>query len=243
MSALWIHEIVDRFWADAGAIPTRYPRDLLQDAFWAVPVSHEALPALSISGVNAWLAERGMDLRLAVPDRRLRACILAHEDAALLFVDASDPEDERRFSVAHEIAHYLVEYALPRREACQRLGTGILPVLGGQRPPSTDERIGALLAGVSLRVCLHLMERTPSGHLPGQHTSTAERHADDLAFELLAPFEAVRAHHSLASSQAELAGALCERFGLPAGPAWTYAERLAPAPPAGSAFRRLFSVS
>src|SRR5689334_14174570 len=111
MTALWVHEVADRFWADAGGSPVAFPRDLNDAVCWALPVRVEELPALSIALVDAWLAQRDSSLRLSIPDRPLRACVIVADDTGVLFVDADDPDDERRFSLAHEIAHYLVEYA------------------------------------------------------------------------------------------------------------------------------------
>src|SRR6266536_3027890 len=164
MTALWIHEVAERFWDDSGEPPQRFPRDLREAATWALAIGLETLPELSISAVDAWLAQRDSQLLLRIPDRPLRACMVVHEGNGILFVDAADPEDEQRFSLAHEIAHYLVEYALPRDRARRRLGEGILPVLHGRRAASPEERIGAVLGGVSLGICWHLMERTPDGH-------------------------------------------------------------------------------
>lgn len=243
MSVLWIHEIADRFWIDAGGAPERFPRDLLDVLCWAVMVTPEALPNLSIAAVNAWLAEHRFAPRLQIPDRPLRACILVEEGHGVLFFDAADPDDERRFSVAHETAHYLVECAVPRRRARARLGEGVMPVLEGWRAASLDERIGALLAGVSLGKRVHLMERTPDGHLPGLEVSVAERQADALALELLAPFDAVRACLPDPANRSAVEAILRQTFGLPAVPSLAYASRLVPDPPAGSLFRRLFSVS
>src|SRR4051812_14023107 len=101
MSALWVHEVAERFWIDAGGAPAGFARDLREALSWALPVSPEMLPDLSITRVNAWLADRDMGLRLTIPDRRLRACILVHEGNGVLFVDPTDPPDEQRFSVAH----------------------------------------------------------------------------------------------------------------------------------------------
>jgi len=243
MTALWVHETAARFWAGVGDDPPPFPRDLWEAAFWALTVVPIGLAELSIARVNDWLAERRSPERLAIPDRPLRACMLVTEGNGILFVDAADPDDERRFSLAHEIAHYLAEYAVPRDRARARLGDGILPVLHGRRAASREERIDALLGGVSLGTCLHLMERTPDGHRPGQTVSEAERRADELAFELLAPFEAVRQACPEGASVAEVESALRTTFGLPATPAREYASRLAPEPPAGSLFRALFSVS
>ena len=243
MTALWIHEIADRFWADVRESSPVFPRDLVDDLVWAATVTPVALPGLSIDAVNAWLSDRARDLRLTIPNRRLRACILVQHGSGVLFVDASDPDDERRFSVAHELAHYLIEYDDRRRRASARLGESILPVLDGRRAASWDERLGAILGGVSLDARLHFMERTPDGHLPGREVSTAEQRADELAFELLAPFDAVRARLPDPAARSDVEAVLRRTFGLPAVPATAYASRLAPEPPAGSLFTRLFSVS
>jgi hypothetical protein len=243
MTALWIYEVAERFWEDSGRPPPGFPRDLREAVTWALAVGLEALPDLSIRTVDTWLARRDSQLRLRVPDRPLRACMVVHEGNGILFVDAADSADEQRFSLAHEIAHYLVEYAVPRDRARQRLGEGILPVLHGRRAASPDERIGAVLGGISLGICWHLMERTPDGHRPGRDVSEAERRADELAFELLAPFEAVRACLPAGAELAEVEERLHTTFGLPSVPAREYALRLAPDPPAGSLFRALFSIS
>jgi hypothetical protein len=243
VTALWVHEIADRFWADVGESALAYPRDLLTVMHWALTVRPVETHDLSIARINFWLADRNSDLRLNIPDRPLRACILVEDGAGVLFVDATDADDERRFSVAHEIAHYLIEYAAPRHRAQARLGENILPVLDGHRTASPDERIGALLGGVSLAARVHLMERTPDGHLPGHEVSAAERRADDLAFELLAPFDVVRARLPHGAGRAEIEATLCKTFGLPAAPARSYACRLVPESPDVSLFRRLFSVS
>ena len=243
MTALWVHETADHFWTGAGGAPDGFPRDLRPAITWALPVAVIELPGLRIAAVDAWLVAHAVEARISVPDRPLRACVLVHQGNGLLFVDGADAEDERRFSLAHEVAHYLVEYALPRERARERLGSGVLPVLDGRRAPSREERIGAILAGVPLGVRLHLMERTPDGHLPGSDVSAAERQADDLALELLAPIDVVRARLPAGAPRADVEAVLRSGFGLPAAPAAAYARHLAPDPPAGSLFRRLFSVS
>jgi hypothetical protein len=243
VSALWIHEAAERFWADAGGAPTAYPREIHEAAVWALPVATERIAGLSVAVVDAWLARRDSVLRLTIADRPLRACMVVHEDTGLLFVDATDPPDEQRFSLAHEVAHYLVEYDIPRRHARARLGDGIGPVLDGRRAPSRRERIGSILARVSLGVRYHLMERTPDGHPPRHAVSEAEQCADDLAFELLAPFDAVKASLTDSADRAAAEAALRETFGLPLAPARAYAGVLVPDAPDGSLFQRLFSAS
>jgi hypothetical protein len=73
MTALWVHEIADRFWEHAGETSSTFPRDLLDVVVWAVPVAPVELPGLSIERVNAWLAARDQASPVRIPDRRLRA--------------------------------------------------------------------------------------------------------------------------------------------------------------------------
>lgn len=243
MTALWIHEIVEQFWRDATGAPPGFPRDLREAVGWALPVTPVELPDLSIARINGWLAERNFQLHLTIPNRALRAGIIVYEANGVLFIDQRDADDEQRFSLAHEIAHYLIEYAVPRQRARSRLGDRIVPVLDGRRVASLDERIGALLGGVTLGPSLHLMERTPDGHTAGAVVSAAERHADTLAFELLAPLAAVRAAVSDGAWGPEIEAALRATFGLPASAAGEYARVLAPEPPVGSLFRQLFTTA
>lgn len=242
MTALWVHELAERFWTDAGGAPQAFPRNLGDAIAWALPVAHYELPDLCVASVDAWLAERGIEARLAMPNRPLRACMIVSQGIGCLFLDANDSVEERRFSLAHEVAHYLVEYDAPRDAACERLGDGIVGVLDGRRLPTERERIGALLGGVSLALRLHLMERTPDGHVLGGDVSAAERRADDLAIELLAPFDDVRADLPERATLTVVETVLRRRYGLPRTMAAAYAKRLAPAPPAGSLFRQLFSA-
>ena len=57
---------------------------------------------------------------------------------AYCLVDANDPDNERRFTTAHELAHFLLDYAEPRRKAIEALGEGIVPVLDGVALAHTD---------------------------------------------------------------------------------------------------------
>ena len=78
-------------------------------------------------------------------------------------VYGADSVDERRFSIAHDAGHFLADYWLPRIAALKELGEGIRPVLDGFRPPTTDERIGGLIAGLPLPTFSSIMERDEEG--------------------------------------------------------------------------------
>ena len=72
-------------------------------------------------------------------------------------IDAADPEDEQRFTLAHELAHFLRDYWRPRQMAQQRLGAEAVAILDGKRPPTPQERLAALLREVPLGFHVHLI--------------------------------------------------------------------------------------
>jgi hypothetical protein len=149
----------------------------------------------------------------------------------MVFLDGSDPEDELRFSLAHEVGHFLIDYVWPRDRAIKRLGPGISEVLDGRRLPSIEERVDAVLGDAPIGVHTHLMDRLPSGEIGCGRISGVEHRADRLALELLAPQDMVlrrlwpRTPSQLASNQ-QLEPVLHEDFGLPRPVAREYAHFL-----------------
>src|SRR4051812_12428868 len=230
---LWISETADGFWANAGRQQS-FPRDLRVAIALALPLTVVLLPRLRVSSVDTWLHEQGIPCGLNMRDRRLRACLVARYGQGLIFMDGADSEDEQRFSIAHELAHFLRDYWQPRELASKRLGLGVLEVLDGERPPRQDERVHAVLAAVHMGVLVHLMERTEDGHPARTEIETCEREADHLAFEVLAPAAMVMQDLTRVpfDERYEIVLHLLKRkFGLPAAPAAQYAMLLVPPPP------------
>jgi hypothetical protein len=231
----WVSELADAFWQGASE---PFPRSLRLSAALALPVLVTDLPGLGLRAVSDWLqAHGGSGWRHPVgADRPLRACLVARDGWGYVFVDADDPEDERRFSLAHELAHFLRHYLQPRIDAGRRVGQRALEVLDGRRPATTAEHLRAVLLGAPLACHVHLLARSPDGSASAA-VDAAEREADRLAFELLAPAEAVLAEP--AHTRAALAQRLCDVFGLPPAQAWRYAGLLRPEQPTDPLLRRL----
>lgn len=220
----WLHDAVDRFWADAPALGT-YPRDLDFAILVGLPLAVVELPELSISAIGDWLGAHKVELQLSGSDHRLRACLVALGGVGLVFVDAGDDATQRRVSLAHEAAHFIVEYLLPRRDVARRRPE-LLAVVDGERPPTARERISAVLGDVTIGVHTHLLDR--DGH-SAQRVDVAEWRARRVALELLAPQAAVRER----IGQRGLHGVdavrqlLVDGFGLPVSLADDYAAQLA----------------
>lgn len=174
------------FWRRAGHTEP-FPRSLEATVSWALPLAIIKLPRLSLGKIHRWLVERQVEFECQSQDRDLRACLLARAGCGMVFVDGSDPADERRLSLAHEVAHFLFDYLEPRRRAVEALGQQILPVLDGDREPSIAERVDGALRGVAMGTFEHLMDRTASGNVTRMGSLESEDRADQLALELLAP--------------------------------------------------------
>jgi hypothetical protein len=224
---LWVREQACGFWAEAG-YEEPLPRELRRAITRAVlPLAVVPLPALGVRGVLDWLRRAGVSCALGEPDRRLRGCLVASRGYGFTFLDADDSPDEQRFSLAHELAHFLRDYLQPRRRAAARLGPQVLEVFDAVRPPRPEERLHALLRAAPVGFHVHLMARNADG--PPGPEAAAERDADRLAYELLAPADVVLSEARTSAAAAEI---LRTRFGLPPAQAADYATLLFPPAPA-----------
>jgi hypothetical protein len=227
---LWVAELANDFWTESGTVEA-FPRDLRRAVARALPVSVVLLPRLRLDGVRSWLRENDVACPCDERDRPLRACLVAFRGHGLIFLDGTDAADEQRFSLAHELAHFLRHYRQPRRLACRLFGEGIAEVLDGERPPTPVERLHALLRSVPLGLHLHLMQRGPRRGVLHVAVARAEEEADQLAYELLAPATDVLAHTGEVcgeAGKARLMTALEAVFGLPHEQAADYSRLLLP---------------
>jgi hypothetical protein len=197
------------FWTKAGGRRKfGLPVDIAAAAAAALPLSVVGIPDLDTSAVAKIAARTGSPWADASP-RPLRGCLLADAGVGLVFVDSNDPEDEQRFTAGHEVAHFILHYLRPREEALKVLGAGIGAVLDRLRPPTSGERLSAVLRSVPIEPYRHAMERNAGG----RHAARLERieeEADDLAVELIAPWR------ELTSGGRMEPGRIRENFGLPA---------------------------
>jgi hypothetical protein len=227
-----IQNIAREFWEMAGGTgeTSRFPCDIRAAITLAAPLEIYPVPALRISQVQAWMRRVRMTYRIGGRDRRLHGCLLAARGRGTIFVDAGDTEEEQRFTQAHELAHFLLDYQFPRQRALSALGPSILPVLDGERAPTLEERVHAVMSNVHLGTMSHFMER-PEGGLPTNLVIDIENRADRLALELLAPAESVKmllrqstAPGGFDARLLSLTGTLTHGYGLPENIAASYAR-------------------
>jgi hypothetical protein len=227
----WMAQSADMFWGAVGPPPT-LPRDLRRIVSFGFAIACVSLPDLRVRSVDAWFRQRGAPHQLLCNDRALCGCIVAARGSALIFICSDDSPAQQRFTVAHEIAHYLIDYLQPRQEARAALGAEIMPVLDGDRPPTATERVHAVLGRVKLGVYVDLMARVDE-QSASPYVLHTESRADRLALELLAPadlvladlatFPAQMSPFALAQSLNDL---LRTKYGLPQSIARGYASWL-----------------
>lgn len=223
-------DAVERFWQRCGEVEP-FPRNLERFVSLALPLTLVKLPHLRLHVIESWIERRGASFRFNCRSRAVRGCLVAYGGQGLIFVDGADPDDERRFTIAHEAGHFLVDYLLLRETALAKFGAKIIEVFDGLRLPSVTERVHALLAGTSLGVYTNLMERDEASALARSEVWDVEDRADRVALALVAPPEEVVAATdtsaaNFAQRQTIMTGVLQERFGLPEPIAAAYARSL-----------------
>lgn len=220
-------DLVRDFWSAAGH-EEPFPRTLESALGFALPVTLVRLPGLHMDAARTWLRARRRDLLLTEPSRPLHGCLVAFRGNGMIFLDASDSASEQRFSLAHEIAHFMVDYLLPRRRALATLGQGFSAVLDGERNATAGERLASIFQGISTRPHVNLMQRSVAGS-DALSVWQVEHRADRVALALLAPPELVlemALGDTLPARHRAAEYALVHDFGLPPIPAQRYAAEL-----------------
>lgn len=223
MTAGWAIAEAERFWEKVGeSMP--FPRDLDDVLALVLPLAITVLPSLGLRRVESWMRQRGAIYQFLCSDRRLHGCLVAFAGYGIIFVDGADALEERRFTVAHEAAHFLVDYIRPRTAALMKFGSSIAEVLDGVRLPTRDERIDSAIAGCPIGVHVHMLDR--QSEYPTV-LDVVERRADRLARELLAPADVILQHVGDEQlDQQTLVALLISAFGLPRRQAIPYAREL-----------------
>lgn len=181
-----ISKIAKDFWASYGMKPNP-PYDIQAAVSLILPVDVVCLSSLSILKIESWLEKRGIAFSTGVGNRDLHGFILTYQDSGFIFINGSDPENERRYTIAHEVSHFILDYKIPREMAIKKLGYEIQEVLDGLREPTYEERIDGILSSVNVHLYTHLLEKSTDGSFTDLHVLNSENDADSLALELLAP--------------------------------------------------------
>lgn len=225
------------FWVGTGLSET-FPRNIEQALALTLPLALVKLPLLNTQIIEQWMIRRRIQIQPHIPlDRRdLCGCMVAHRGRGFLFVCGADEPEEQRLTIAHEVAHFLLDYLWPRHRVVHVLGESITNVLDGLRPATLAERAAAILSHVHVGAHIHLLPRRSVDHQSDSFIAQAEDRADQFALELVAPQERILAlwqgfsvHQAFQPEQA--CAALAAYFGLPAYAFEAQMQRISRPPP------------
>jgi len=223
-----LRRIAEDFWHDLGRLK-RFPRDIEKAVAMKLPVGILKLPQLTGNAVANWLRSRRLMVTIPVQRHPLMGCLVAYRGHAIIFLCGADDQDEQRITIAHETAHLLHDYLLPRAEAIALFGQGIIEVLDGCRPPTSAERVEAIFGTVQLGAHVHLFPRTDRGWNDEPIVFESECRADALALELIAPETCRRALIARLMDKGKSAAAICSDLGAHFGlPAWIFRQFVEP---------------
>lgn len=186
-----------------------------------------------LTTVTAASRIEGVGIRIpdGVSERRIHGCLAVGRRGGAILVEKNDNAAQKRFTVAHECAHFILEVRAKQERAATRLGHDFSDVLQGLRKATTIERIDARLHNVQSDALVHFMDRTAAGGYGCGRIQEAECLADDLAVEILAPraelIESLSSFGRMSFSESlSVARRIAERrFGLPETIAEWYADR------------------
>lgn len=224
--------IANEFWEAAGG-HVSFPSQLETPILWVLPLAIIKIPRLCVFGMEAWLSERGIQCQFRTKNRPLHGSLIAYRGRGCILLNGTDNDLESRYSLAHETAHFLINYLLPRRKASNILGPAILDVFDGLRAPTVEERVQGIFSRIPIGFHVHFMERNNNNVGNSDIIMELEDNADLLALELIAPEEEVRRRvvrvinyeHNKKPSDVALP-LLQEEFGLPLSVADSYCRYL-----------------
>jgi hypothetical protein len=174
------------FWADTD-LADAFPRNIEQAIALKLPVTIVKLPVVTIRAIGQWLRRHNRNPVFPPYHRDLMGCLYADGGHGFIFVCGADEPEEQRFTIAHDIAHFLVDYWWPRLLVMQAMGPSIIEVLDGHRRARPDERVSAVLSRVRLGPHWHLLPRHGADPDGEGNIAPVEDRADDLGRELVAP--------------------------------------------------------
>ena len=211
--------LAGEFWDGTGLHDT-FPRKIEQAIAFKLPLALVGLSPLNIAAIGHSLQQRDIATRLPDDRRDLCGCLVAFGGRGFIFICDADSPEEQRLTIAHEIAHFLIDYLWPRQQVIHTLGEGIAEVLDGLRPATPAERAAAILSRVRLGPHIHVLPRPGKDEDSDVTVAHAEDRADLLALELVAPQACVRAVLDALSARqavapADARAALATHFGLP----------------------------
>ena len=152
----------DWFWKRAGGRPD-FPADIGYAAMCALEVYVEEVGDLTTFTAASRIEGVGIRIPDGNSERRIHGCLVVGRRGAAILVEKSDDAAQKRFTIAHECAHFILEVRTDQERAAIRLGHDFSGVLHGHREATPIERLDARLHNIRSDALVHFMDRTATG--------------------------------------------------------------------------------
>ncbi len=228
-----IERIAREFWSTVDQV-YRDSFDIVSAVDASLIIDLVMIKELSLQKIETWLAERTISIEFDVNDRGLHGALMIKTGSVFMFVEDSQNEIQQRFTVAHEVSHFLLDYHVPKEKAILALGKEIEDVLNGNLAASNPQLALSVIKGITIDPYTFLIENNGNGSFLSWSNFNSENEADYLALELLAPRakvinETVSSTKRLTYSQftRKSQEILIGKYGIPSEVARQYASELA----------------
>lgn len=228
-----IERIAREFWSTVDQV-YRENFDILGAVETSLTIDLIQLQKLSLRKIQDWLDARKINIAIDAIDRDLHGALLIKAGSVCMFVEEAGDEIQQRFTIAHEVSHFLLDYQIPLERALLQFGAEIEEVLNGNQKATRSQLVTSMINGVNLEPYSFLIEKTGNGSFLSWSNFNAENEADYLALELLAPRtkvinEAIASATLLTYSQFKRKSQeiLKDKYRIPSEVAHQYASELA----------------
>ena len=117
----WPRYWSDWFWKRAGG-RSGFPADISYAATCALDVYVDEVANLTPVSAAAYVGREGPWLLDRAEERSLHGCVIVSRSGGAILVEKSDDEAEKRFTIAHEVSHYILEVKRHHERASARMG-------------------------------------------------------------------------------------------------------------------------
>lgn len=187
-----IKELATNFWKGMKvSYPIQY--SFLEGAAFAkYPVNITRLNKLTLSKVIDWLSKHNCSCESIEEDKSLFGLLFMQKGHAFIFLDGTSEIRESLFTLAHELAHYIIEIEHPKRLAVNIYGSQIEDVFDGKRVSTVAEQVSVITSQIDIQPYINLLEKEEMDGISRIKVWEAESSADILALELIAPEDVVK---------------------------------------------------
>src|SRR4051794_4462210 len=113
ISSIQIQQIAETFWKASLIEKINFPisTTLLEQAILLTePIAVVKLNKLSLLQISKYFTDRGKIISCPLDSKELYGFVLSYNGYTYIFLNGTESAEEQCFTLAHEFAHYLLDY-------------------------------------------------------------------------------------------------------------------------------------